>query len=406
MQILSAKPLPTTWRTDLQGTKFQASLDQFLLRYGFRAERDMEVACPRWSERPEIVLEIVGSIARSINGTESDRSSQRITQLIDARQVAEQAALRSQSFLTRPLLNKVLVRFQEITRSRENTKTLLVLYIALCRKYLLHIASILVKDGLLENPEDIYFLSLAEVVSVCNSVDSPTVRNQVRLSIQRNRLQIHVFENMEAPELFVGHTALKMTHPKRTFPTTQTRGGLPPLPPRRLIGWGASVGCVAGRACVATTPYEGIQKLTVGNVLVCKTTDSAWTPLFLKASAVVVENGGILSHGAITARELGIPTVVGAADCMNLIHDGEAVNVDGTYGVITFPDGGSATSVTTGLAASRLNATNAKCLVCLAAQREVVCNPCKHITSCLQCSISLNECPVCRATVQSVVQVY
>jgi pyruvate,water dikinase len=72
-----------------------------------------------------------------------------------------------------------------------------------------------------------------------------------------------------------------------------------------------------------------------GDVLVCRTTDPAWTPLFRLAAAVVTEIGGVLSHAAIVAREFGIPAVVGAGDAMSALTDGASVTVDGTAGTVT-----------------------------------------------------------------------
>ena len=87
-------------------------------------------------------------------------------------------------------------------------------------------------------------------------------------------------------------------------------------------------------ARVIDTPHDG-QRLKRGDVLVAPSTDPGWTPLFLRASAVVMETGGYLSHGAVVAREFGLPAVVNVEDAMLNIKDDDAVRVDGDAGVVS-----------------------------------------------------------------------
>ena len=79
---------------------------------------------------------------------------------------------------------------------------------------------------------------------------------------------------------------------------------------------------------------EDFAGLTQGAILVSKTTNPAWTPLFYNASAVITESGGPLSHGAVTARELGLPAVMSVKNCLSLFNNGEKVYVDGQKGVV------------------------------------------------------------------------
>ena len=99
------------------------------------------------------------------------------------------------------------------------------------------------------------------------------------------------------------------------------------------IGIGAAAGKASGIARIINHPSEG-QRLNVGDVLVAATTDPGWTPLFIKASAIIVESGGYLSHGAIVAREYGIPAVINVPNAMSMITDGMRVLVDGDEGKV------------------------------------------------------------------------
>jgi pyruvate,water dikinase len=121
------------------------------------------------------------------------------------------------------------------------------------------------------------------------------------------------------------------THPQppRTAPATQRDTVL-------VRGVGCSPGRVSGTS-VVVRGVDAFTRVQPGDVLVCRTTDPAWTPLFSIVSAVVTETGGLLSHAAIVAREVGIPAVVGAVEAMDRIEDGSPISVDGTHGTVEAP---------------------------------------------------------------------
>jgi phosphoenolpyruvate synthase/pyruvate phosphate dikinase len=104
-----------------------------------------------------------------------------------------------------------------------------------------------------------------------------------------------------------------------------------------LTGVGASTGTALGTARLIHGPDE-FTHFRAGDVLVCRTTDPAWTPLFGMASAVVTETGGMLSHAAIVAREFGIPAVLGVRDALGVLADGAPLAIDGAQGTVTLMD--------------------------------------------------------------------
>jgi len=114
----------------------------------------------------------------------------------------------------------------------------------------------------------------------------------------------------------------------------ETRSGSSEKP---LHGIAASPGQVGGRARILYHPDEG-RNLQAGEVLVAPSTDPAWTPLFLRARAVVMETGGYLSHGAIVAREFGIPAVVNIPGLLKHVENGQLLTVDGNRGLVTLGD--------------------------------------------------------------------
>ncbi len=100
-----------------------------------------------------------------------------------------------------------------------------------------------------------------------------------------------------------------------------------------LTGTAASAGTARGAARIINGP-DDFGRFQFGDVLVCRTTDPAWTPLFGMAAAVVTESGGMLSHAAIVAREFGIPAVVGVRDAMTLLGDGTSLTINGSLGTV------------------------------------------------------------------------
>lgn len=104
------------------------------------------------------------------------------------------------------------------------------------------------------------------------------------------------------------------------------------VPHRALPGLAVSVGIVEGRARVVTDLRDAA--LEPGDILVTPHTDPSWSPLFLSAAALVTEVGGLMTHGAVIAREYGLPAVVGVADATRLIADGQKIRVDGTDGYV------------------------------------------------------------------------
>jgi len=100
-----------------------------------------------------------------------------------------------------------------------------------------------------------------------------------------------------------------------------------------LTGIGASPGTACGTARTVHS-LDQFSSVTPGDVLVCRTTDPAWTPLFGMVAAVITETGGMLSHAAIVAREYGIPAVLGVADALTRVTTGTTLMVDGTHGTV------------------------------------------------------------------------
>ena len=189
----------------------------------------------------------------------------------------------------------------------------------------------LAERGRLEHPDDVFFLSLTEA------------RDDVgRRDLVRDRKEVYARElrRRHVPRLLYSDG----TEPEALGDTGEAPDGV-------LTGVPASAGTVTGRVRVILDPQGA--HLDPGDVLVCPSTDPGWTPLFLTAGGLVMEMGGSNSHGAVVAREYGLPAVVGVRDAVARLSGVTEVRVDGTSGRVEPVDRGAAPGEDTDLADRR-----------------------------------------------------
>ena len=213
-----------------------------------------------------------------------------------------------------------LGRGRALAGARELPKFLLVLLLAQARAALAPVGEALVAAGRLEAAGDLWFLTLPETRRAVLG-GGPDLRPLVRARRERyedERRRRHV------PRLLLSDG----TEPEMAAPATQP----PPAAGAALRGSPASAGQATGRARVVLDPLGA--RLEPGDILVAPSTDPGWTPLFLTAGGLVMEMGGAMSHGAVVAREYGIPAVVGLAGATERIPDGATILVDGTAGTV------------------------------------------------------------------------
>lgn len=206
--------------------------------------------------------------------------------------------------LPQALLNHAVTDAAKWLRAREECKADLFLLGGEARRVLMEIGQRLASRGVLDDAADVELCTMAELRAVLHG------------------------SAMDPQTVAARSAAMRRYEPIAAEPTTLVEGGEPGV----FTGWGASAGVYRGAArVVRSAAGDG---LCDGDVLVARTTDSSWTPLFLRAGAIVVEQGGPLSHAAILARELGRPAVVNVAGVFDHVaaRPGYVVEVDGTRG--------------------------------------------------------------------------
>jgi rifampicin phosphotransferase len=222
---------------------------------------------------------------------------------------------RSHGRLRALLLRFALRRARQLAGLRELPKYYMIVALAAVRRELAEVGMELARRGTIETAADVFFLDLAEVRAAVAGRQVRSVIAERRQAYQAELRRRHV------PNVLLSDG----TEPEARFAEPTTSAG--------LAGTPASAGTVTGTARVILDPVGA--HLEPGEILVAPSTDPGWTPLFLTAGGLVMEMGGANSHGAVVAREYGIPAVVGVPEATGRITTGQRITVDGAAGTIT-----------------------------------------------------------------------
>jgi pyruvate,water dikinase len=320
---------PAEFRTALRGTKSLKELDHFLDEFGHRGVYEMEIMNPRWSEEPDFVLETVRTHLREGVPEVDPHAGARAKRAAAEAEVA--AKLRfSPSY---PLYRFLVGKAREAMRLREGAKSALVRLVRPARLAALAIGHWLTEKKVLQEPNEVFFLTGDEIASLLSAQWNGEGIRAILAHRLARRAELLALPN---PDVIMGDRAVVnlragLEGGRANTDAAAARGqknekGV-------LHGVAVSSGQAQGQARLIRHPNEGAA-LRRGEVLVAPSTDPAWTPLFLRASAVVMEVGGYLSHGAIVAREYGIPAVVNVGNAMNILRDGQIIHVDGDTGTV------------------------------------------------------------------------
>lgn len=293
----------------------QDNLTDFLQNYGHRSIAEIDIGVPRWSENPTHILGVLVNYLRLKDNTLApDVQFARGVQQADTmvRELTKRTMKRN--WLRGWLVNACLRRTRSLVGMREMPKFYLVWILARIRNLLQPIAEELVDAGQIEQRDDIYFLSFAEIRAALAGTDMRSLVRQRRAVYEQEMHRRHI------PRILLSDGS---------EPTVAAAEG---NETNVLRGTPASAGSITAKARVILNPVGAY--LEPGEILVAPSTDPGWTPLFLTSGGLVMEMGGSISHGAVVAREYGIPAVVGVAGATEHIQSGQLIRVDGSVGTI------------------------------------------------------------------------
>ncbi|MCG8925921.1 rifamycin-inactivating phosphotransferase [Lentzea sp. CC55] len=303
------------------GRQARDAIEGYLARYGMRCVGEIDITRQRWSERPAALVPLILTNVRNFEQGAGERRFE---------QGRQEAWKKEQEVLERLRVlpggeekaaetKRVVDRLRTFIGYREYPKYGMVSRYFAYRKALLEEASRLTRAGVLDTPEDAFFLTFQEFHEVARTsrADSALIR--------RRREEFASHESLTPPRV--------LTSDGEAISGTYRRED---LPAGALVGLAVSGGTVEGRARVVLDMTQA--GLEPGDVLVTAHTDPSWSPLFVAAAGVVTEVGGLMTHGAVVAREYGLPAVVGVEGATRSIRDGQRIRVNGTDGYVEILD--------------------------------------------------------------------
>jgi phosphoenolpyruvate synthase/pyruvate phosphate dikinase len=300
------------------GREARDAIRAWLDAYGMRCVGEIDITRPRWSERPTTLVPLIlGNVRNSEPGAGEARFEQG----------RQQAAAKEQEVLERlRALPDGAAKAEETKRKIDRVRTFigyreypkygLVSRTFVYKQALMAEAERLVDAGVVREPEDIFFLRFEELHDVA-------------------RTHVAVDDRLIAARKAAHEAYQALTPPRVLTSEGEALAGAyrrDDVPAGALTGLAVSAGTIEGRARVILDMADA--EVEPGDILVTAFTDPSWSPLFVAVKGLVTEVGGLMTHGAVIAREYGLPAVVGVADATRLIQDGQRIRVHGTDGYV------------------------------------------------------------------------
>lgn len=294
---------------------------QYLARFGMRAPGEIDIARPRWADNPQSLVQILlANSSHSVNGSHRTHFQSLKRQNLETQQnILSTIRMSIKGILLLPLVKRALSLLNNLAALREHPKYLIILFLDIIRKELLNLGEQLVQEGKLTNKEDMWFLELEELRSNYQGKQI----DFKKIVQERKTLYTH-YQRLNPPRVITSDGEIPHIN-------LQKDG----YPDNILCGSPVSAGRIEGIARVILDP--GNEQLQPGEILVAPFTDPGWTPLFINAAGVVLETGGLMTHGSVVAREYGLPAVVGIIDATQRIKTGMKIIVDGDQGTVELP---------------------------------------------------------------------
>jgi len=299
------------------GRETRNAIHAYLDKYGMRCAGEIDITKTRWAEKPAI---LVPMILNNIKNFEPDASNRRFEQ-------GRQEALKKEQELLDRLkqlpdaeqkareTKRMIGLVRNFAGYREYPKYHMISRYFVYKQALLKEAGQLVLANVIQEKEDIYYLGFEELQEV---VRTNKLDYQI---ISKRKDEFRLYEKLTPPRV--------ITSDGEIITGKYKRGN---LPAGAIAGLAVSSGVTEGRARVILNMDDA--DLEAGDILVTAFTDPSWTPLFVSIKGLVTEVGGLMTHGAVIAREYGLPAVVGVENATRLIRDGQRIRVNGTDGYV------------------------------------------------------------------------
>ncbi|OUD01193.1 rifamycin-inactivating phosphotransferase [Streptomyces swartbergensis] len=299
------------------GTEARDAIETYLDRYGVRCVGEIDITRPRWRERPTTLVPVILDNVRNFEPGAAERRFEQGRQKAQKKEQEVLSRLRALPDGDRKAdeAKRMIDRVRTFIGYREYPKYGIVSRYFVYKQALLAEAERLVQAGVLAEKEDIFYLTFQELHDV---VRSHQVDDRL---IQQRKDAFRSYHALIPPRV--------LTSDGEAVTGAYRRDD---VPDGALVGLPVSAGTIEGRARVILDLAEA--DLEAGDILVTTFTDPSWSPLFVGITGLVTEVGGLMTHGAVIAREYGLPAVVGVEQATRLIRDGQRIRVHGTEGYV------------------------------------------------------------------------
>tara|TARA_B100000609_G_C17222673_1_gene441573 strand:+ start:12850 stop:15582 length:2733 start_codon:yes stop_codon:yes gene_type:complete len=305
------------------GEVFLAALQAFMDEYGMRGPSEIDVTRARWVEEPTPLLQMLaGNLTREGNSGHRAHHA-KLTKVGEeaGKKVVDAVRKRPFGWFKAPLAKRLVKSVRGFTGGREHPKFLMIRYLGLFKEVVKEEAQTLVEQGRIGQVEDIYFLEIEEIRRLLSGEETSAEGTSWTALITARREVHQHFMTLSPPGVLTSEGEVVVAQMKRDDIPKGALGGSP-----------ASAGVIEGIARVIMDPSDAV--LQDGEILVAPFTDPGWTPLFIHASGLVMEVGGLMTHGSVVAREYGIPAVVGVLEATSQIKSGQRIRLNGDSGYV------------------------------------------------------------------------
>lgn len=297
----------------------QAAIVRFMERYGMRGVAEIDMGQPRWREEPTSIMQTLQSYLQIPEEMAPDAVFEKGAKAAELaiERLAVQARRSSGGEIKERAVRALSGRIRTLMGLRETPKFFIVRLMGIIRDELLASGDEFVRAGLVEKPEDLFFLHFHELQALANH----DARDWKSLVAERRAVHERENRRKQIPRVLLSNGRAFYEGLGAAADTDTVISGSPVSP-----------GVAEGIVHIIFDP-RGAQ-LAPGEILVCPGTDPAWTPLFMVAGGLITEVGGMMTHGSVVAREYGIPAVVGVHQATTRLKDGQRIRIDGTAGKI------------------------------------------------------------------------
>ncbi|MGN6490365.1 MAG: phosphoenolpyruvate synthase [Agriterribacter sp.] len=299
------------------GKETRDAMVTFLNKYGMRCAGEIDVTKPRWSEKPAILIPMLLNNIKNVAPGESKRKFEQGRQeaIKKEKELLERLAQLPDGEQKVQGTKRMIGLIRNFSGYREYPKYDIVSRYFVYKQALLKEAAQLVQANVIREKEDIYYLNFQELGE---AMRTHTLDYQL---INQRKEAFRLYERLTPPRIITSDGEIITGKYKREN-----------LPANAIAALAVSSGIIEGRARVVLNLQDA--NIEEGDILVTAFTDPSWTPLFVSVKGLVTEVGGLMTHGAVIAREYGLPAVVGVENATKLIKDGQRIRVNGTDGYV------------------------------------------------------------------------